>query len=76
MHGRGEKVYKVLAGKPERKRPLGRPKCRWKDEIRMGNWLWYGVESSVSGYEPVAGCCECDDEPFGSGAAELVISSK
>jgi hypothetical protein len=27
-------AYKVLAGKPERKRPLGRPKCRW-DTIRM-----------------------------------------
>jgi hypothetical protein len=28
------KVYKVLVGKPEGKRPLGRPRCRW-DGIRM-----------------------------------------
>jgi hypothetical protein len=28
-------VYKVLVVKPERKRPLGRPRCRWKDGIRM-----------------------------------------
>jgi hypothetical protein len=28
-------VYKVLMGKPEGKRPLGRPRCRWKDGIRM-----------------------------------------
>jgi hypothetical protein len=29
------KMYKVLVGKPEGKRPLGRPKRRWEDEIRM-----------------------------------------
>jgi hypothetical protein len=28
-------VYKVLMGKPEGKRPLGRPRCRWEDGIRM-----------------------------------------
>jgi hypothetical protein len=26
--------YRVLAGKPEGKRPLGRPRCRWED-IKM-----------------------------------------
>ena len=31
--GRG--VYKVLVGKPEGKRPLGRPRCRWEDNIMM-----------------------------------------
>ena len=31
--GRG--VYRVLAGKPEGKRPLGRPKRRWEDNIQM-----------------------------------------
>jgi hypothetical protein len=29
------KVYKVLVGKPEGKRPLGRPRHRWEDGIRM-----------------------------------------
>jgi hypothetical protein len=29
------KVYKVLVGKPEGKRPLGRPKHRWEDGIKM-----------------------------------------
>ena len=29
-------VYRVLVGKPEGKRPLGRPKCRWEDNITMG----------------------------------------
>jgi len=28
-------VYRVLVGKPEGKRPLGRPKRRWEDNIRM-----------------------------------------
>jgi hypothetical protein len=27
------KVYKVLVGKPEGNRPLGRPRRRWEDEI-------------------------------------------
>jgi hypothetical protein len=30
------KVYKVLVGKPELKRPLGRPRRRWEDGIRNG----------------------------------------
>jgi len=31
--GRG--VYRVLVGKPEGKRPLGRPRRRWEDNIKM-----------------------------------------
>jgi hypothetical protein len=33
--GEERKVYKVLVGKPEGKRPLGRPRRRWKDGIGM-----------------------------------------
>jgi hypothetical protein len=29
------KLYKVLVGNPERKKPLGRPRRRWEDGIRM-----------------------------------------
>jgi hypothetical protein len=37
----------VLVGKPEGKRPLGRPRHRWEDEIRMdlreiGWGMWIG----------------------------------
>jgi hypothetical protein len=48
----GEKrnAYRLLVGKPEKKRPLGRPRCRWVDNIRMdlgevgwGNVDWIGV---------------------------------
>jgi hypothetical protein len=28
-------AYRVLAGKPEGKRPLGRPRRRWKDSTKM-----------------------------------------
>ena len=33
--GEGRGVYRVLVGKPEGKRPLGRPRRRWEDNIRM-----------------------------------------
>jgi hypothetical protein len=33
--GEGRNVYRVLLGKPEEKRPLGRRRSRWKDGIRM-----------------------------------------
>jgi hypothetical protein len=40
-HGRDEK-YKMLIVKPEGKRPLGRPRCRWEDNIRrdLGESGW------------------------------------
>ena len=46
LEGRG--VYMVLVGKPEGKRPLGRPRRRWEDNIKMdlqevgggcGDWM-------------------------------------
>jgi hypothetical protein len=34
-YGEGRGVYRVLVGKPEGKRPLGRPIHRWEDNIKM-----------------------------------------
>jgi len=34
--GEEREVYRVLVGKPEGKRPLGRPRRRWVDNIRIG----------------------------------------
>jgi hypothetical protein len=31
----GRSAFKILAHKPTGKRPLGRPTCRWEDNIRM-----------------------------------------
>ena len=33
--GKGRGVHRVLVGKPEGKRPLGRPRHRWEDNIKM-----------------------------------------
>jgi hypothetical protein len=33
--GEGRDVYRVLVGKPEGKRPLGRPRYRWEDCIKL-----------------------------------------
>jgi hypothetical protein len=44
----GEKrnAYRLLVGKPEGKRPLGRPRRRWVDNIRMdlGEMGWVDVD--------------------------------
>jgi hypothetical protein len=74
----GEKrnVYKVLVGKPEGKRPLGRPRRRWEDGIRMdlgeiglGGVDWIRLSQDRERWPAVV---ECDDEPSGSCATELV----
>jgi hypothetical protein len=38
----GEKrnAYRLLVGKPEGKRPLGKPRRRWVDNIKMGEIGW------------------------------------
>jgi hypothetical protein len=33
--GEGRGVYRVLVGRPEGKRPLGRRRCRWEGKIKM-----------------------------------------
>jgi hypothetical protein len=34
-HGEGRGVYRVLVGRPEGERPLGRPRRRWEDNIKL-----------------------------------------
>jgi hypothetical protein len=48
--GVGRGLYRVLVGKPEGKRPMGRPRCRWEDNIKMdlqdvgcGGMDWIGL---------------------------------
>jgi hypothetical protein len=33
--GEGRGVYRILVARPEEKRPLGRPRHRWEDNIKM-----------------------------------------
>jgi hypothetical protein len=69
-HGEGRGVYRVLVGRPEGKRPLGRPRRRWEDNIKMylretgidGDEL----DSAVSEYGQVTGFCEQCNEPSDS----------
>jgi hypothetical protein len=35
LMGEGRSVYRVLVGRPEGKRPLGRPRRRWEDNIKL-----------------------------------------
>jgi len=57
-------VHRVLVGKPKRKRPLGRPRRKWENNIKVDlrevggletGWSWLRIET-----------CEYGDEPSGS----------
>jgi hypothetical protein len=51
----GKKIaYRLLVGKPERKRPLGRPRLRWVDnigidlgEVEWGDVDWNGLTQDI-----------------------------
>jgi hypothetical protein len=66
--GEGRRIYRVLVGRPEGKRTLGRPRCRWEDNIKMDlgeteidgtNWIWLAQDRvhwrafCEHGYEPL-----------------------
>jgi hypothetical protein len=44
--GAKKNAYRILVGKPEGKRPLGRPRGRWVDNIKMdvGEIGWGGMD--------------------------------
>ena len=61
-------VCRVLVGKPEGRRSMGRPRCRWVDirmdlqEMGCGYMDWIGLAQD----RQVADACECGNEPSGS----------
>jgi hypothetical protein len=61
-------AYRALVGKPEGRKPLGRPKRRWEDNIKMNlrevGLGGHGLDQSGSGQGQVAGSCECGKETF------------
>jgi len=67
--GEEKGVYRFLVGKPEGRRPLGRPRCRWVDNIRMdlqevgrGYMDWIGLAQDRDRWRTV----ECGNEPSSS----------
>jgi hypothetical protein len=62
-------AYRVLVGKPEGRRLLGRPRRRWEDNIKMDlkNVGWgHKPYGSGSGHGQVLGSCICGNKPSGS----------
>ena len=54
-------MCRVLVGKPEGNRPLGRLRRRWEDNMKMDL-----QEVGCGIMDCVAGTCDCGDEPSGS----------
>jgi len=60
-------LYRVLVGKPERKRPLGRSRHRWEDNIKTDlQEVGWGVWTGSSWLRIGTRTCECGNEPLGS----------
>jgi hypothetical protein len=68
----GEKrnAYRLLVGNPEGKRPLGKPRRRWVNNIKMDlleiGWGGGGLDWSSSGKGQVESSSECGYEPSAS----------
>jgi hypothetical protein len=59
-------TYNILVGRPEGRRPFGRPRCRWEDNIKVdfreigfGDVDWIHLAQDRG---QVAGSCEHDNE--------------
>jgi hypothetical protein len=63
-------AYRLLVGKPEGKRPPGRPRRRWMDNIKAGSWRdttgCCGLDWSDSGQGQMESSCDSGNEPSGS----------
>jgi hypothetical protein len=60
-------AYGILVGKPQIKRPLGRPRRRWVDSIKIDlrEIGWDGKDWIDVAQGPVEDSCEHGDETFG-----------
>jgi hypothetical protein len=62
--GESRSLYRVLVGKPEGKTSLGRPRCRWEDNIKI-DLQEAGLDYFGSGERQVVGACECGNGHLG-----------
>jgi hypothetical protein len=67
-NGEKRNAYRILVGNPEGKRPLGRPRRRWVDNIKLDlrKIGWDGGDWMNLAQGPVEGSCERGNEPSGS----------
>ena len=77
--GEGRGVHRVLIGKPEGKRPLGRPRRRWKNNIKMdlqevGGSCGDSMELAQD-RDRWRGACGYGEEPSGSQNAGNFLTS-
>jgi hypothetical protein len=65
-NGEKRNACKLLVGKPERKRPLGRPRREWVDNVKMDLVVvgWSNVDWIVLAQDRYS--CECGNEPSGT----------
>ena len=68
MYEESRGIYRVLVGKPEGKKPLGKQRSRWEDNINMDvqevgyGWGVYGLDRAGSEEGQVSGTCKCGNE--------------
>ena len=73
--GEGRVVHGILMWKNEGKRPLGRPRRRWEDNIKMDLQEVGGGCGDWMELAQVAGACEYGEEPSGSKNAGNFLTS-
>ena len=68
--GKKRGMYRVLVGKPDGRRLLGRPRRRWENNMKIDlqevGCGGYGLDRAGSREGQVAGIFECGNEPSGS----------
>jgi hypothetical protein len=81
----GEKrnAYRVLVGKPEGKRPLGRPRHRWVDNVRMdlgevgwGDVDWIGLAQDRNRWRALVNSMKCWETMSGLASSDLSGSAQ
>jgi hypothetical protein len=75
-YGERRRVYRLLVGKPEGKRPLGKCRHRWEENIKMIFRKWDEGMDWNDLAQVIAGSCECGNMWGISCLAENLSSSQ